>query len=266
MTVSIKRLLRTERTRILIILTGVSVWMLMLLLVYQQAGIGVFKGSQDMGAISKGFDIRSFSSANNIFANLLGIAFTHPLFLALAGMISIGMAVRSCAGELQSGTLELTLSRPISRRAYLTSYIVFINATLIAIMLVASFSIFAGSPIIGVEGRIESTDLLQTALGGFLLYSAIASVSLLLSVLARSRSTAMMGAITFLVVSYFAEFISRMWSTIEFAGYFSPFHYFHPTETLLGGGVDASQTIALLATIVVANAIAVLRFERRDLV
>ena len=47
----------------------------------------------------------------------------HPLFLLACGLFAIGLGVRSVAGELEAGTLELTLVRPLRRSTYLAAHV-----------------------------------------------------------------------------------------------------------------------------------------------
>ena len=47
----------------------------------------------------------------------------HPLFLGASTLFLVGGGVRAIAGELEGGTLELVLARPVSRVRYLLSWI-----------------------------------------------------------------------------------------------------------------------------------------------
>ena len=47
----------------------------------------------------------------------------HPLFLGASTLFLVGGGVRAIAGELEGGTLELVLARPVSRVRYLLSWV-----------------------------------------------------------------------------------------------------------------------------------------------
>ena len=46
----------------------------------------------------------------------IALAFTHPFTLLLLGIVAVVFPALAIAGERDRGTLEVTLSRPISRR------------------------------------------------------------------------------------------------------------------------------------------------------
>lgn len=261
----LRRMARTERSRVLLISVAMTVWMFLLVVVYEQIGADAFKGTQDAGAISRGFDIRDFIDPDRVFANLIGLAMTHPLFLAIAGTIAIGLGARSCAGELQAGTLELTLSRRLSRTRFLVSYALFIALALALLMAIAAVVVLAAQSLLDTSGRIGVAAMLQAAAHGWLLFCSLAALAMLISTWSRSRSAAFTGSLAMLVAAYFLEFFSRLWTDIEALGRLSPFHYFLPTDTLLGEGVARGDALVLAATTAVALGAAIIRFERRDL-
>jgi ABC-2 type transport system permease protein len=266
MIVSLRRLLHTERTRLLLVIAAVMLWNFLLLAVFKEAGAGVFKGTQDMGAISKGFDIRTFTNPDSITANLIAIAFTHPLFLAMAGSIALALGARSCAGEMQAGTLELTLSRPITRTSYLLSYMAFIALSLLVVMAVVGVTVLVAIPVLGTPGSVGTGAMVQACFQAWLLFWSLGALATLISTLSRSRSSAFMGSVVLLVGVYFLEFFARIWEPLEVVGPLSPFHFFNPTDTLLGLGVSWGDSLTLIGIAIGANLLALLQFGRRDLV
>jgi ABC-2 type transport system permease protein len=262
---TMRRLAITERNRFLMIAAAVSLFMLMMVVVYDQIGTSSFKGMENVDSIAKGFDIRAFTSPHSVFANLIGIAIIHPLFLAMIGSIAIALGARSCAGELHDGTIELTLARPLSRRRYLVSYLAF-NATAVAALLAAAF---VTVPLVAIaidsSGRLSASELFNTGVEAWIFFVCFATIATLISTVVRSRSAATTASIAVLVGTYFLEFFAKLWSPMEPFGYLSPFHYFIPTDTLLGQGIQWTD-VAVLATIsVVASALAVELFQRGDL-
>lgn len=261
----LRRLLLTERRRMLVIAGTVMLFMLMMIVVYDEVGGNVVQ-TKDLGAMGKGFDIRAFIDPDSILANFIGIAMTHPLFLAIVGSIAIGFGARSCAGELEEGTLELTLARPVARRTHMLAYIAFINVAVLMLMMVTAASVLGFAEAFDVSGRIGVMAMLSASAHGWLLYSSFGALAMLISTLAGSRSAAMFSAIALLAGTYFIELFARMWSPIEKLGYVSPFHYYTPTDTLRGYGSEWADIAVLATIIVVANIAAVVHFDRRDLV
>lgn len=262
---TVRRLAATEVLRVLLVAVGLSLFMGMLVVVYEQVGAAVFKGTEDLASIARAFDIRAFAGPDRVFANLVGVGLTHPLFVALMATVVVGLGARSCAGELQDGTLELTLARPISRRSYLAAYMVFTDLAAALLLLVVALVVPAAATLVDASGRIDSGPMAQTAAQAWLLYSALGALATLLSTLAPSRTAATTWAIAMLVGAYLLEFFARLWAALEPAGWLSPFHYFTPTDTLIGSGI-AWRDVAMLAAIALgANLAASAWFERRDL-
>ncbi len=74
-------------------------------------------------------------------ASIMMAFWNHPFFLILISIWSIGRGSAGVAAEIERGTMDLVLSRPISRTAYMTSQV------LVAIggMLVLALALAAGS-------------------------------------------------------------------------------------------------------------------------
>jgi ABC-2 type transport system permease protein len=56
-------------------------------------------------------------------ASIMMTFWNHPFFLILISIWSIGRGSGAVAAEIERGTMDLILSRPISRTAYLTSHV-----------------------------------------------------------------------------------------------------------------------------------------------
>jgi ABC-2 type transport system permease protein len=266
MIATIRRLAATERLRVAMIGVGLSLFMLMIVVVFDQVGVNSFKGpTEDVPSITRGFDIRSFVDPDFMFANLIGVAYAHPLFLAMMGSICIGLGARSCAGELHDGTLELTLARPLSRSAYLVAYAGFINVAALLLLTLVAFVIPAGVWLVGLDVHVETSALVSTTFASWMLYATFGGLSILLSVFTSSRGQALLSGIALLVATYFIEFFARLWTKIEVLGYASPFHYYSPTDNLIGGGTEWRDIAVLAGICAAAYAGAFVRFARRDL-
>ena len=51
------------------------------------------------------------------------IGLQHPLFFVGGGLFAIGMGIRAIAGELQDGSLALSLTRPVPRATWFASHL-----------------------------------------------------------------------------------------------------------------------------------------------
>jgi ABC-2 type transport system permease protein len=194
----------------------------------------------------------------------ISLGFQHPLSLALIGIFAVGAASTAVAGERQRGTLELLLSRPLSRRALYASVAValLLVVALIVALILAGMLLSAAS-----QNIIDQLDLGRmplVLLSGILLWGAFASFSLAASVSFDRAGPAMGVSLAYLLINYFLEVLGSLWTDAAWTQQYSLFHHFLPTEILAGSADVADLLILAVATILpIVYALAV--FPRRDL-
>ena len=126
---------RANRWRLLIVAVALVVWGAILPIVFDSFGVQ-FQQIFDSGVIPPQFtqfgggDIFSLTGA-------VALGFVHPIAVGLNLVFALGFAATAVAGERQRGTLEVLLSRPLSRRrVYVTLAIagaVFVAVTIAAL-------------------------------------------------------------------------------------------------------------------------------------
>ena len=129
--------------------------------------------------------LRAFTRTRPEFLALSGLAgylslgFTYPLYLVLAGAAVIGFAARSLAGEMDRGTIQIALSRPISRPAVYVSRVFGAAIVCLLIALIGPAGMIAGLLYARPEGAFSYEHLAVEALNGLALFWAIAGLTLL---------------------------------------------------------------------------------------
>ena len=202
----------------------------------------------------------------NWLAIWVGIGAAHPLLLAASCVIAVGTAVRAIAGELEGGTLELVLSRPVERGRYLAAYLVFTLAALAAIALLYGAGAYAAWLIVHPDpGSLSAASLARTAAYLALLLWTIAGYSLLCSAYARERGRAL-GLATGLTIGLYAwNFLASLVGTLAPFARISPWYWFNPAPVLGGGPFPWSDALVLAAVAAVCCGVAAREFLRRDL-
>jgi beta-exotoxin I transport system permease protein len=198
-------------------------------------------------------------------AGYLSIGFSHPIFFVLTSAILAALICRSLAGESESGTMQLALSRSISRQSVYTSRLI---ATLVAIVavLIATFSgMVAGIEVGKPDGEFIYRHIIATAAVTFLLLWAIAGVTLLLSALADTTSQAIGWTTGFVVVSFVIDYLSGLWSVIKPISPLSIYHYFDPATALILGTVSTSDALVLMGVGGIGAIAGFAIFRNRDL-
>lgn len=253
---------RANRTRVLIVAVALAIWGTFMPIIYDSFG-STFQGIFDSGAFPPQFaqfgggDIFSLTGA-------VAIGFIHPIAVGLNLVFAVGFTTAAIAGERQRGTLEVLLSRPISRR------VVYATLALSGALFVgfATLGSLVGS-LIGaiVTGRTAELGVAQLPLlwlNGVLLYWAIGAIALLASASFDRLSQALGLTLAIVLVSYFLDVLGSLWPDAKGLQPYSLFFYLDP-KAILAGFADAADFIVLGAVTVVAVIATLLAFPRRDL-
>ncbi|HEV2529768.1 MAG TPA: ABC transporter permease subunit [Thermomicrobiales bacterium] len=194
----------------------------------------------------------------------LTVGFTSPVFLLMicAGVIAFTSGL---AAEMERGSIQLALSRSVSR---LTVY----GARVVgAIVLAAAFAatgplgILVGLGLIDTDEPIDRMALLPTAAGIFALLLAVSGVTLCLSALGRASGQVVGWSISWLVASYFIDYFATLWSALQPFTPLSVFNYFDPTATLVRAEWSSDNLLVLGAIGVVGFVAGGIVFRLRDL-
>lgn len=253
---------RSNRVRLLVVCTAALLWGGLLPVIYSRFGSS-FKGLFESGALPQaatsfgGGDIFSLSG-------VLALGFIHPIAISLVCVFAVGFATSAVAGERQRGTLEILLSRPLSRRrVYATllcaalGFVALVLTTLLCGALVSA-SVF------GVIGELELGRVPLAWLNAFLVFGAFTTIALAASVSCDRPSRALGATLAFVLVSYVLEILGSLWPDAAFLQRYSLFHYME-TRSVLTGNADPF-TFSLLAVVALAAiGLALVIFPRRDL-
>jgi ABC-2 type transporter. len=195
-----------------------------------------------------------------IFFNTYISTFLWPL---MAGMVGIVVATRPVAADLDRGFLELMITSPLPRRAYL---VVSIVGQLVVTTCVAAATI-AGVLLVGaVVGAGFDTERFLLAIPLLASFAwVVAAFATLLSVITLSR--AMAGGVTagVLLAMYLANIVGAIETKLDWLKNLSLFGYFD-TRSLIDKGTLAWGDVGVFVVIAAGCWLAaVALFGRRDL-
>ncbi len=253
---------RANRSRLALVAVALAGWGAILPIIYDAFG-AQFEALMDSGIIPPQFaqfgggDIFSLSGS-------VALGFIHPLAVGLGLVFSVGFAGAAIAGELQRGTLEVLLARPVSRRrVYLTALVaslLFVALTMAALTL----GTWTGAALVGRLAELGGQNLPVLWLNATLLFGAFATVSLAASVSFDRLTTALGASLAIVLVSYFLDVLGELWPDAAFLQPFSLFHYLD-ARAALSGLPDPGDFVVLVAVNAAAIAYALAVFPRRDL-
>jgi ABC-2 type transport system permease protein len=191
-------------------------------------------------------------------------AMTHPITLAILAGAALSVAAGAVAAEVERGTVDLVLARPVGRGRFLLGK----AAATVTAVTAAEAGALAGVLLatLTVERMDELTlaDLWRPFLVSWLLFVALGMVALLLSARSSLRSRAIGVTVAIIVVWYFVNFIALLIDEVSGARYASPFNYFRAADFLSGKPI-AADAVALAGLAAVALAASLWWFSRRDL-
>jgi len=253
---------RANRARLLIVFVALGLWGAVLPIVYDSFG-STFKDIFASGSLPPQFaqfgggDIFSLSGS-------VAIGFIHPIAVGLNLIFAVGFATAAIAGERQRGTLEIMLSRPISRRVVYATLAIS-GALFIGIAVLGSIiGSLIGASLTGRTAELGVGQLPLLWLNGALLYWAIGAIALLASASFDRLSQAIGVTLAFVAVSYFLDVLGSLWPDARGLQPYSVFYYLDP-KTILAGFPDAGDLVVLGAVTGLAILAALVVFPRRDL-
>jgi ABC-2 type transport system permease protein len=258
----LRRAWRAQRMRLAIVSLAIVAWAFLMPVVFATFGRQMAALLQ-ADIIPKPF-LRLLGSDPFSLEGAVALGWVHPIGIGLQVLLPIGLGALAIAGERQRGTLEVLLSRPVSRRSFYATSLAALVAVAVVTVLAAVVGTLAGAAAYGVSGELDVARLPMLALNTVLLLVALGSI-----VLAASASFDRVGpplgiGLTVLLVGYLFDVLGSLWPDAEFLQPWSPFNYLQPLEILDGRG-DERDLLVLAAIVVAATAYGLWRFPRRDL-
>ena len=198
-------------------------------------------------------------------AGYLSVSFTHPIHLLLLSAVVVGFVARGLAGEMERGTIQLALARPISRARVYAARVLGLVVVAVAPAVAGPLGLIAGMLIDRPEGAFTYRYLVQTGVATALLCWAIGGLALLGSAAASTTGRVVGWAIAGLIASYFVDYFASIWAFLEPLEFLSIFDYYDPAEALVNGAL-AWRDVLTLGAVGLAGVLAgLVVFVRRDL-
>lgn len=171
------------------------------------------------------------------------------------------------AGEIESGFVDVALSRPLARAVPIARTILLLVLVPAVVVAAMGFGTTVGArwvmpPTLPkpaprlVWSLMLNLWALLVAWGGAAV--AVASVSR-----RRDRATSIVGLAG--VVLLLLDYLARAWKPLEQVAWLSPFHFYSPLTLVMGGRFPATDVVTLVGVGVAGWAIAFVCYSRRDL-
>lgn len=198
-------------------------------------------------------------------AGYLSLGFTHPLFLLLSTSAVVGYAARALAGEMERGTVQIALSRPVSRATFFSSRIVGMVVVMIAATIAGPLGMAAGFAVAQPVGDLPASRFLIVGVGILALLWAAGGLALAGAAAANSAGRVLGIGLAVFIVMYFVDYFASVWAVLKPFQPLSLFNYFDPGTALVLGVVDLRDVAILGVVGAIGIAVGLWRFTTRDL-
>lgn len=249
--------------RLLIIAAGLVLMGIVMPVMYSAFGVEMEEFIDSVPFFSQ--LINGFGGGNVLsLTGSMAFAFQHPFTLLLVGIMAIAFPALAIAGERDKGTLEVTLSRPISRRGLLlTLYVagaVFVGLLLGVLTVTTSITAVA----VGFGDEVELANMGQLWFVSTLLFVGFMALAFLVSVESDRAAPAIGIPAIFILLNYLAFTIGGIWPDVGFLEDWSMFNLLK-AQQVLDDGAALSDIVVIVGFTALLAGVAFSRFPKRDL-
>lgn len=195
----------------------------------------------------------------------LSLGFSHPVYHLLSGATVIWFACRVLAGEMERGSIQMSLSRPMSRLQVYLARVMGVATVTLLVSIAGPVGMIAGIAISSPAGDVNYFNFVVQGIACALLVACIGGATLLISASASRMGQAVGWAIALLVISYVIDYFADLWDTLKPVEPFSIFDYYDPPSALVSGEVPVMNMLVLLSIFVIGTVMGYVVFARRDL-
>ncbi len=186
----------------------------------------------------------------------------------IASLVALAISLGTTPiGEIESGFMDLVLSRPIARHWVITRALVLVVFAIVALLAVMVFGTWFGLEFFAPPKSVWPTAKLVLSLAGnfALLLLCWGAISMAIGCASRRRSVGSAIAGLLAILTFFLDYVARLWKVAEPFGWLSPFRYFSPFEILMGTPVPGRNWIVLAGLAFAGFTASYILFSRRDI-
>lgn len=177
-------------------------------------------------------------------------------------VVAIGRGADTIAGEESRGTLAFLLSLPVSRRRVMTEKLLALAAGLAVLAAVLFLAMWASDA--AVDLGIAPGGYAAASAGALLLGLAFGWTTIALAAATGNRALAVGTTAGVAFATYLLHSLAQIVEALEPFQALSPFYWFIGQDPLRNG-IRPAVVAVLLGIAVVAAAVALITFERRDI-
>lgn len=182
--------------------------------------------------------------------------------LVLLLIFAIGFGARCLAGEEETGTLDLLLAHPVSRRRLVVERVVALAASATFLSATVGVSVWAFSAALGLD--VQASGIAAASLALSLLATASGTLAVAIGGAVGRRSVVLATTAGAVVLAYLVRAVAPQVTALNGLERLSPIDWYLGADPVANGADLVVLTLLAALTLACAVAAAVL-FERRDI-
>jgi ABC-2 type transport system permease protein len=197
-------------------------------------------------------------------SGLIAIGYNDPLVLILFMLFAVGVPTGMLAGEVQKGTMELILSRRVTKiHVYICAGLITITGMFALVLVMFSGTVFATN-VFDFSQEVALYPFFKASINGGILASAAGGIALLAAACFQ-RNTAVWLTTAYLVLNYFVSIIAEWWPRMKWLYPSSIFYYVDGEKIFIESGWPVGDMFVLVSILVISTLMGGVIWSRRDL-
>jgi ABC-2 type transport system permease protein len=197
------------------------------------------------------------------YVGFLNIEMYQIFWVLILGIIIGFLAASTISKEIESKTIDILMSNPISRKQIIFEKFIGLLPMVLIINFVAMLTIMLIT--IGIGEELNFWHLTLTHLISLPYFFSIVSIGLFISTLFNEKMKASVVMMAIVVAMFIFDSIAEMIPDYESLGLISLKHYFKPYDALKLGEIDVTGNIVLILITFIALIAAVFYFDYKDI-
>ncbi|MGI8746697.1 MAG: ABC transporter permease subunit [Bryobacteraceae bacterium] len=186
----------------------------------------------------------------------------------LASLVALAIALATLpASEIETGFIDLVLSRPLARHWIMTRTIVLVALSIAVVLGMMMLGTWIGLETLVPKGAgWPSARLIGSlAVNLGLLLLCWSGVAMAIGSVSRRRSVAGACAGLLALTAFLLDYVGRLWQPAESVAWLSPFRYYNPFELVMGNPLPSKNLVVLGGIAAAGFVAAYVLFSRRDI-
>lgn len=197
------------------------------------------------------------------YIGFLNIEMYQIFWVLILGIIIGFLAASTIAKEIESKTIDILMSNPVSRKQIIIEKFLGLLPMVLIINFIAMLTLMLVTIAIGEE--LDFWHLTVTHLISLPYFFSIVALGLFISTLFDEKMKASVVTMAIVVVMFIFDSIAEMIPDYETLGLISLKHYFKPYNALKFGEVDIFANVILVIFMIIAILAAIVYFEYKDI-